>query len=84
MMIPSVLVTMERLGEETHAYDLKFATPRIAQVVADVQETQRWTNSWETLTLFFRNSETPLGNYDQVMWENGESRFGWYNNLIIM
>jgi hypothetical protein len=74
LMIPSVLVTMKRLGEETDEYNIEFATPRIAQIVADVQETQRWTNSWETLTLSFRNSETPLGNYDQVMWENGESR----------
>ena len=41
MMIPSDLVTMERAGEKTNKYDLMFATPRIAQVVADVQEKQR-------------------------------------------
>jgi len=46
LMIPSVLVTMKRLGKATHRYNIEFATPRIAQIVVDVQETQRWANSW--------------------------------------
>ena len=61
LTIPSALVTMERLYDGrygTGEYDIKFATPNIAQVVADVQETARWTNSWETLSIFFRNRET--------------------------
>ena len=45
LMIPSALVTMKRLDNETDRYNIEFATPRIAQIVADVQETQRWTNS---------------------------------------
>jgi len=36
---------MKRLDNETDRYNIEFATPRIAQIVADVQETQRWTNS---------------------------------------
>jgi len=43
LRIPSALVTMESLGEQIHRQNIKFMTPRIAQVVADVQETQRWT-----------------------------------------
>jgi hypothetical protein len=61
-MIPSELVTMNRLGDETHKathkYEINFVTERVSQVVIDVQETQRWTNSWETLSIFFRNPET--------------------------
>ena len=37
LTIPSALVTMERLDDGTSLYDIKFATPNIAQVVADVQ-----------------------------------------------
>jgi len=57
-MIPSALVTMKRLDNATDQYNIEFATPRIAQIVADVQETHRWENGWETLTIFFRNPET--------------------------
>ena len=58
LRIPSDLVTMERFDEETDEaideatddeitceYNLMFATPRIAQIVADVQEKQRRTNN---------------------------------------
>jgi len=66
LMIPSELVTMNRLGNETRRathtatrkYEINFVTERVSQVVIDVQETQRWTNSWETLGIFFRNPET--------------------------
>ena len=38
LTIPSALVTMERRREKTREYDIVFMTPRIAEIVADVQE----------------------------------------------
>lgn len=60
MNIPSALITMERLYGIVDMPRIRFATRRISQVVADVQETLRWKNTWETLDLFFRNSETRI------------------------
>jgi len=62
LTIPSDLVTMERLDEETDEeideYTIMFATAHIAKIVADVQEEHSWKYNWETLQMFFRDSET--------------------------
>ena len=58
LTIPSDLVTMERHSGTTSRYKIMFMTPRIADVVADVQQEQDWALSWETLNIFFRNPET--------------------------
>ena len=70
LTIPSVLVTMKRFGTTTNWHSIEFATPRIAQIIADVQETGRWTNSWKTLSILFRNPETrvPAGKLFQRMF----------------
>src|SRR5947208_2017050 len=41
LTIPCDLVTMERFDEETDEYELQLATPRVAQLVADIQEIRR-------------------------------------------
>ena len=58
LTIPSALVTMKRFRKTTYEYSIEFATPSIAEIIANVQERQRWTNNWETLSIFFRNPET--------------------------
>lgn len=58
LMIPSSLVNMERQDGETRQYNIKFMTVRIAEIVADVQGERNWNNNWQTLNLFFHNSET--------------------------
>jgi len=58
LMIPSALVTMERRNKGNDKYELRFATLRIAQLVAKVQEKWQWTLNWEILNIFLRSPET--------------------------
>jgi len=58
LTIPSDLVLVERRRGTTDKYNIKFMTRRIADIVIDVQEEKNWAFNWETLNMFFRNSET--------------------------
>jgi hypothetical protein len=58
LTIPSDLVTMERCCKTTSDYNISFMTPRIANIVYEVQEEGNWAYQWETLKLYFRNPKT--------------------------
>ena len=58
LTIASDLVSMERRNGETRNYNIVFKTPRIADIVASLQEQHDWARSWETLDIYFRSSET--------------------------
>jgi len=60
LTIPSDLVTMERFDKRTDEYNVVFATPRIAEIVADVQEEKSWIHNFETSTVFFSSPETHM------------------------
>jgi hypothetical protein len=57
MMIPSDLATMERRNGPTD-YSLILMTPRIADIVADVQQEEDWRFNWRVLNMYFRNPGT--------------------------
>jgi hypothetical protein len=59
IMIPMDLVTMERRKKSIdNDYNIALMTPRIAEIVADVQLERDWHCDWEVLNMFFRNLET--------------------------
>jgi hypothetical protein len=70
MAIPNDLVTMERRKESNNNdygdygdndyedYNVILMTPRIADIVADVQQGRTWRFDWEVLNLHLRNPET--------------------------
>jgi hypothetical protein len=58
MTIPTGLVTMERRNGSTNNYNIVLVTPRIADIVADVQQEKDWYNNEVTLKLYLRNPET--------------------------
>jgi hypothetical protein len=58
MMLPTDLATMERRNESTRDYNIVFMTPRIANIVADVQREKDWAENWWALKMYFRNPET--------------------------
>jgi hypothetical protein len=57
LMIPSDLVTMERRNGLTR-YTIILMTPRIADIVADIQQEEDWRYNWVVLNMYFRNPET--------------------------
>jgi hypothetical protein len=48
----------ESIDEISDEYTITFATGRIAKIVTDVQRKENWTHNWETLKMYFRDSET--------------------------
>jgi hypothetical protein len=59
MAIPNDLATMERRRESlNNDYNIIFMTPRIADIVANVQQEGGWRFSWEVLNIQLRNPET--------------------------
>ena len=58
LLISSDLVTMERRNGSTSRADVVFVTPRIANIVAEVQQEQDWLYNWRALNIFFRNPDT--------------------------
>jgi hypothetical protein len=59
MAIPTDLVTMKRRNESRNGdYDIVLMTPRIAKIVAQVQQEKHWHFNWGVLTMYFRNPET--------------------------
>jgi hypothetical protein len=58
MTIPSDLVTMERRNGSTSEYNIILMTPRIANIVTDVQQEDDWRVKWGVLNMYFRNPET--------------------------
>jgi hypothetical protein len=72
LTIPSELVTMERLSGTTSKWIAMFMTPRIADIISNVQEEKKWANDWETLNVFFRNPDTRVaaGRQFQKMFLN--------------
>ena len=58
MILPSDLATMERFKKTTDMFNIRFATARVAMIVADVQEEDSRAYDWQTLNVFFRNPET--------------------------
>ena len=58
LIIPSDLVTLERLSGTTSEWNTIFMTSRIADIISNVQEEKNWPNNWETLKVIFRNPNT--------------------------
>jgi hypothetical protein len=59
MAIPTDLVTMKRRNESINGdYDVVLMTPRIAKIVAQLQQEKHWHFNWGVLTMYFRNPET--------------------------
>jgi len=58
LVIPSELVTVERVDGTTDRHKIMFTTARIAMRVAELQEEGSWEYDWETLNVFFRSPET--------------------------
>jgi hypothetical protein len=60
----------ESFDEESDEYTITFATGRIAKIVTDVQKKENWTYNWQTLKIYFRDSETRVaaGNLFQRMF----------------
>jgi len=56
MMIQTDLVTMERRDHDN--YNVVLMTPRIADIVIDVQRAREWYYNCEALEMCFRNPET--------------------------
>ena len=48
----------ESIDEISDEYTITFATGRIAKIVTNVQRKENWTHNWETLKMYFRDSET--------------------------
>jgi hypothetical protein len=48
----------ESIDEISDEYTITFATGRIAKIVTDIQKKRNWTYNWETLKMYFRDSET--------------------------
>jgi hypothetical protein len=60
----------ESIDEISDEYTITFATGRIAKIVTDVQRKENWTYNWETLKMYFRDSETRVaaGHLFQTMF----------------
>jgi hypothetical protein len=54
MTIPTNLVTVERLEKSTSQYRIILMTPRIAGIVADVQQKNDWTENWGLLSIIWQ------------------------------
>jgi hypothetical protein len=64
MVMPTDLVIMERRNGSIDDYNIVLMTPRIADIVADVQQEKNWYYNEEILKLYLRNPEarTAAGN----------------------
>jgi hypothetical protein len=58
MTIPSNLVTLERRNGSTSDHNIIFMTPRIFEIVVDVQQEHDWRFNWGVLNMYFRDPET--------------------------